>query len=244
MKISGFPGKAKASMTTSTACDEDKVRPIIRTAATAASVAAGGMAPFPGADNTILTPIQAAMIIAIGQCCGKSLGQADALAMLGAISMRVAGRVTSQVLVGRLPFVGNAINVGSAAVVTQSIGWAAYKILCSEGGQPGYLEHDSRADVQVPGMPVEDFKAFAQTLEGKILQTRERKNKFTLEVVEDGVVIHPKTTAPARRITDGELEIFLATFAERNDSLEDRDYRDVGLYVTYLLAILGKYHGR
>jgi uncharacterized protein (DUF697 family) len=227
-------------------CNEEKVRTIIRTAATAASLAAGGMAPFPGADNTVLTPIQGAMVYAIGQCCGKTLKQDEVLAVLSAASVRLAGRVASQATIGRMPLIGDMFNVGTAAVTTQSIGWAAYEILCSEDEEdvPGVETTGEQTTVRANRIDIEDFKEFARTLEGKVLQTRERKNKFTIQVVEDGLMLQPKTAAPPRRISDGELDLFFDTFAERKNSLASKDYRDVGLYANYLLALLAKYFGK
>ena len=42
------------------------------------------------------------------------------------------GRAVSQVLVGWIPFVGNAINASTAAALTESVGWLLAKEFASQ----------------------------------------------------------------------------------------------------------------
>lgn len=110
----------------------DKIHTIIHSAAASAAAAAAGLAQIPGSDNAVITPIQIAMIIAIGEVHNQQLSKSAALSTLSAASAGVAGRTLSQFLVGWIPGYGNAINATTAFAITEAIGWAADQIL-SEG---------------------------------------------------------------------------------------------------------------
>lgn len=230
-------------------CDVKKVHLIIHASTVAATAASSTLVTLPGADNAVMSPIQGAMIAAIGKCCGRSMNKEDILAVFKAASMRVAGRVASQVLVWQVPIVGNVINVGTAAVVTESIGWAAYKLLCNEDEDE--FINDELGDVapttrkKSPGhIDIHEFKSFVQTVEGKMLQTRKQRSKFSVQVTDDGILIKPRTAAPTRTIENEEIGKFLDAFAVRRKSLDSRDYKDMGIYSPYILALLGKYTGK
>jgi len=105
---------------------------IIHGSATAAAAAGAGMAQIPGSDNAVITPIQVAMIMAIGQYHNKNIEDAAALSILSSVSAGVVGRTASQIIVGWIPGVGNTINAITAASITEAIGWAANKLLSSE----------------------------------------------------------------------------------------------------------------
>ena len=89
---------------------------IIHGASVAAAGAAAGLAQIPGSDN-------AAIIISLGQVFGKELTKNAATALLGTATASTVGRGISQFLVGWIPGVGNAINAGTAASVTEALGW-------------------------------------------------------------------------------------------------------------------------
>lgn len=114
-----------------------KVHRIIHGAATAAAAAASGMAQIPGSDNLVITPIQIAMIVAIGEVHGQQLSKGAALSTLSAASAGVTGRAISQFLVGWIPGYGNAVNATTAFAITESIGWAADTILTEARVQRG-----------------------------------------------------------------------------------------------------------
>ena len=109
-----------------------KAHMLIHGAATATAVVAGGLAQIPFSGSVIITPIQISMIIALGSLHGKALGRSSALGVLGAAYGPYVGRSVSQFLIGRIPGFGNAINAATAFVVTESIGWAADRILSSD----------------------------------------------------------------------------------------------------------------
>ena len=72
------------------------------------------------------------MIIALGSLHGKTLDKSSALGILAAAYGPYVGRTVSQLLIGWIPGVGNAINAATAFVITESIGWAAHRILSSD----------------------------------------------------------------------------------------------------------------
>lgn len=96
---------------------------IIHTASAAAAAAATGMAQLPCSDNAVIVPIQIGMIISLGKVFGKSITKSLATSLLASAGASVGGRMLSQVLVGWIPFLGNAVNASTAAGVTEGIGW-------------------------------------------------------------------------------------------------------------------------
>jgi uncharacterized protein (DUF697 family) len=72
------------------------------------------------------------MIIAIGEIHGQELSKSAALTVLSSASAGIAGRAVSQFLVGWIPGVGNAINASTAFAITETIGWAADKVLSKQ----------------------------------------------------------------------------------------------------------------
>ena len=102
-----------------------KVHGIIHGAASSAAAAGAGLAQIPGSDNAVITPIQLAMITAIGEVHGVAVTKPMALGALSAASAGVVGRSLSQFLVGWIPAYGNAVNATTAFAITQAIGWAA-----------------------------------------------------------------------------------------------------------------------
>lgn len=109
-----------------------KAHIIIHGAATAAAAVGGGLAQIPASGTLAITPIQISMIIALGSLHGKTLGKSSALGVLAAAYGPYVGRTVSQLLIGWIPGVGNAINAATAFVVTESIGWAAHNILSND----------------------------------------------------------------------------------------------------------------
>ncbi len=109
-----------------------KAKIIIHGAAVAAAVVGGGLAQIPASGSIVITPIQISMIIALGSLHEKTLDKSSALGILAAAYGPYVGRTVSQLLIGWIPSVGNAINAATAFVITESIGWAAHNILSSD----------------------------------------------------------------------------------------------------------------
>lgn len=127
MKHMKNPVTAGAVMNTN-----EKVHTIVHGAAASAAAVAASLSQVPGVDNAVLTPIQIAMIVAIGEVHGHQLSNAAALSTLSAVSAGVAERTLSQFLVGWIPGYGNAINATTAFAITEAIGWAADKVLSEQ----------------------------------------------------------------------------------------------------------------
>lgn len=107
------------------ATKSQKVHGIIHTTSAAAAGVGAGLAQIPGADAPVLMAIQTGMIVAIGEVHGVTIRKAAAADLLLTFSATLAGRTVSQVLVGWLPGIGNAINASTAAGITEAVGWAA-----------------------------------------------------------------------------------------------------------------------
>ena len=99
---------------------------IIHAAAAGAGAAGAGLAQFAGSDNAVIVPIQITMITSIGsQVFGLDITEAAAKSIIASASATIAGRATSQFLVGWIPGIGNVINTATAAGITELIGWIA-----------------------------------------------------------------------------------------------------------------------
>ena len=107
--------------------EKKKCGAIIHTASAAAAGAASGMAQLPGSDNAVLTPIQLTMTISLGKVFNKTLDESAAKAAIGSVAAATVGRTISQVLIGWIPGIGNAVNAATAASITEALGWAIAK---------------------------------------------------------------------------------------------------------------------
>lgn len=115
---------------------KEKVHGIVHGASAAAAAAAAGLAQLPGSDYAILVPIQGGMVAAIALVHGRKLTEAAATGVVGTIGATVVGRTVTQVLVGWIPGVGNAINAATAVALTEAIGWFSHKFFEDLGDEP------------------------------------------------------------------------------------------------------------
>ncbi|WP_240843031.1 hypothetical protein [Acidaminobacter sp. JC074] len=107
--------------------EKKKCHTVIHGAAVAASAAAGGMSQIPLADNTVIAPIQVGMIIKLGTIFGHKVTEGLAKGIIANAAAAFVGRGVSQVLLGWVPIVGNAVNATTAGGITEAIGWLAVK---------------------------------------------------------------------------------------------------------------------
>lgn len=125
----------------------------------AASVAAGGvgtgLAQIPLSDNTVITPIQITMIISLAEVFDIRLTEGAAKGILAGASASFIGRGVSQVLLGWIPVLGNAINTATAAGITEAIGWMAVAHFFS-------LQQDDKAKYKFDGMKEGYVRASAE----------------------------------------------------------------------------------
>ena len=106
-----------------TADQRSKCHAIIHTASASAAAAGAGLAQLPGSDNAVITPIQLARTVSLGAVFGIQLTQSAAAAALASFAASTVGRAASQLLLGWIPGLGNAINASTAAALTESVGW-------------------------------------------------------------------------------------------------------------------------
>ena len=90
--------------------------------ALAGTVGAGG-AQLPCCDNIIITPLQVTMIIGLGKIFGYEITENIARAKCASALAKRAGRALSQIIIGWFPIAGNIVNAGTAAGITEAIGW-------------------------------------------------------------------------------------------------------------------------
>ena len=103
----------------------EKIHALIHAAAASCAAVGGGLAQAPGADTAVITPIQVAMIVALGAEHGTPISKTAAAELILPFSAAALGRGLSQLLLGWVPGLGNAINAITAAALTEAIGWAA-----------------------------------------------------------------------------------------------------------------------
>jgi len=119
--------KGEVIMSTAIANVSSKVHGIIHTASAGAAGVGAGLAQIPGSDMPVLCTIQVAMIIGIAKVHGHSITKQDAVPLIVTFTAGKLGRLTSQILIGWMPGIGNAINATTAASITEAIGWVAHK---------------------------------------------------------------------------------------------------------------------
>jgi uncharacterized protein (DUF697 family) len=102
---------------------ETKCNVIIHTA----SVATGamGIIPIGPADTLMITPTQIAMIISLGAVFNIRVSESVAKSILSGLAASFVGRFVASILLNFIPFLGWAIKGGTAAGLTEAIGWAA-----------------------------------------------------------------------------------------------------------------------
>lgn len=103
---------------------KNKCHQIIHTASGAAAAAAAGIAQLPCADSAIIAPIQIGMICGLGNVFDMEISKSSAKGLAASAVGTTVGRAISQVLLGWIPGLGNALNAATAAGITEAMGWA------------------------------------------------------------------------------------------------------------------------
>jgi uncharacterized protein (DUF697 family) len=106
---------------------KNKCHVAIHAAATAAAGIGAGLAQLPGSDNVALVAVQISMAIVLGNIFHIQISETAARGMTFTVIASMTGpiiaRTITQVVVGWIPFVGNAVNATTAAGITEAIGW-------------------------------------------------------------------------------------------------------------------------
>lgn len=101
----------------------EKCNLIIHSAATACGGVGTGLAQLPCSDSVPIITIQVAMIVSLGKVFELHITESTAKSILSTFVSTYTGRTLSQVAVGWIPVLGNAINTFTAFGITESIGW-------------------------------------------------------------------------------------------------------------------------
>lgn len=113
--------------------DKEKKRchEIIHAASIAAAAVGGGAVAIPVVgsfisllDESAITPIQIAMIVSLGGVFGVSIDKTTAASLLTGMIAAKLGRKVAGFFAGLVPFLGPVVNGGTAASITEAIGWA------------------------------------------------------------------------------------------------------------------------
>ena len=110
-------------MTYMTDTQKAKCHAIIHSASASAAAVGAGLAQIPCSDNAVITPIQLTMTISLGRVFGLELTESAARPAVASVAAATVGRTVSQILIGWIPIAGNLVNAGTAATVTEAIGW-------------------------------------------------------------------------------------------------------------------------
>lgn len=114
--------------------DEQKNRchEIIHAASISAAAVGAGAASVPVVgsfvslcDESAITPIQIAMIVSLGKVFDVSLDKTTAASLLTGMVTAKVGRKVAGFFAGLVPGLGSVVNGGTAASITEGVGWAA-----------------------------------------------------------------------------------------------------------------------
>lgn len=144
-----------------------KCNAIIHTASVAAGGVGTGMAQIPLSDNAVITPIQITMIVSLADVFGIRLTEGAAKGILAGASASFIGRGISQILLGWIPGIGNAINTATAAGITEAVGWMAVSHFFS-------LQQSDKAKYKLDGMK----EGYTQASEEYEVKLRKQAKEF------------------------------------------------------------------
>ena len=137
-----------------------KCHAIIHSASVACGGVGTGLAQIPLADSAVITPIQVAMLTSLGAVFELRITESAAKGIIGSVAAALVGRSLSQLLVGWIPVIGNAINTATAAGLTEAIGWVGVKHFAT-------LSEEDRAKHRVEGMKA-GYEAASDEYEAKL----------------------------------------------------------------------------
>lgn len=159
-----------------------KCNMIIHTASVACGGVGTGLAQIPLSDTAIITPIQIGMIVSLAAVFGLKITREFANSLLTGFAASIGGRAISQVLVGWIPGIGNAINTATAAGITEAIGWSVVKGFYKE-------EQENKAKYAVEGQKRGYVYASAEyenklKVQAELFETQERDFRKETESYE------------------------------------------------------------
>ena len=162
---SGHKNSGETAETRITEEQKSKCEIIIHGASVAAGGVGTGLAQIPVIDTAVITPIQIGMITALGAVFEIRVTEGMAKGIITSLGAAVVGRGVSQLLLGWVPGLGNAINTATATGLTEAIGWAAVTHFCD-------LNEKDRAKYRVDGMQA-GYEAASDEYEEKLQRQKE-----------------------------------------------------------------------
>lgn len=109
-----------------------KCHAAIHTASIAAGATGAGVAQLPCSDSIPIMSIQVTMTIAIGKIFDTDITSGIAWGLIKSQIAKIVGRSVSQLLVGWMPGIGNAINASTAAILTERFGWGVAELFAKQ----------------------------------------------------------------------------------------------------------------
>lgn len=110
-----------------TSTEKFQANAIIHLASGSAAAVGAGLSQIPLSDAAVIVPIQITMILSLGNALNVGVTKAAAQSIISSLGAAYGGRALTQVLVGWIPGLGNAINASTAALITEAIGWIAVR---------------------------------------------------------------------------------------------------------------------
>lgn len=108
-----------------------KCHEIIHGASVAAAAVGSGAVSIPVVgsfislmDESAITPIQIAMIMSLGKVFNESMTKKATASLLTSMVAAKTGRKVAGFFAGLVPVLGPVVNGGTAASITEAIGWA------------------------------------------------------------------------------------------------------------------------
>ena len=105
---------------------------IIHAASISAAAVGAGSASVPVVgsfvslcDESAITPIKIAMIVSLGKVFDVSLDKTTSASLLTGMVTAKVGRKVAGFFAGLVPGLGSVVNGGTAASITEGVGWAA-----------------------------------------------------------------------------------------------------------------------
>ena len=139
--------------------EKNKCKAIIHIAAVVTG--SMGIVPIGPADTLMITPAQIAMIISIGRVFGIQVYENIAKSIIAGFALSVTGRMVAATLLNFIPVAGWIIKGGTAAVLTETIGWAAvfhFYDVREEGKKEIYAEASIEYEDKLRNMAEEFLK--------------------------------------------------------------------------------------
>ena len=102
-----------------------KCHAVIHAAAGLAGGVAAGLAQNPCSDAALITTIQTAMIVGLGEIFSLDITETVAKGIIHGAAGAFIGRGIVQVIAGWIPGIGNILNTVTAAGLTEALGWKA-----------------------------------------------------------------------------------------------------------------------